>query len=162
MAALATFCALLLILSALHKAQARPRLTGTVGQLTGTGPVGAGLLLLIAGVIELFAGLALLVAPLRLVGAVAAVALWSGYALALARRHGTALDCGCDLAARTRPVTLATILRPVLLAAAAGLVALLPATAFTLETPFAAAGLLALYLGASELLAIPRPHWRHA
>jgi hypothetical protein len=44
----------------------------------------------------------------------------------------------------------------------AGCIALVPAAPFTLDAPFAAAGLLALYLGASELLAIPAPHWRHA
>jgi hypothetical protein len=44
----------------------------------------------------------------------------------------------------------------------AGCVALLPSTPFTLDAPFAAAGLLALYLGASELLAIPAPHWKTA
>jgi uncharacterized membrane protein HdeD (DUF308 family) len=44
----------------------------------------------------------------------------------------------------------------------AGAVALLPPAPFTLDAPFAAAGLLALYLGASELLAIPSPHWRTA
>ena len=106
--------------------------------------------------------LGLLVTSLRAPAALAAALLWAGYALALARRRGETLDCGCDLAARARPVTGWLIVRPAALAGLAILVSTLPAAAMTLDAPFAAAGLLALYLGASELLAIPRPAWRTA
>lgn len=160
MAALALFCAALLAASALHKAMTRERLVAATARLAGVGPVPALLLLILAGTLELVAAACLLAPPLRVAGAVIAALVWSTYALALARRRGETLDCGCDLAARSKPVTTALVLRPAALAVLAGIVALLPEAPFTLDAPFAAAGFLALYLGASELLAIPAPYWK--
>ncbi|GEN98637.1 hypothetical protein NSE01_04700 [Novosphingobium sediminis] len=162
MAALALFCAALLAASAVHKALERGRLIEATARLTGVSPVPAQLLLIHAGTLELVAAGCLLVPPLRTAGAVIAALVWSSYALALARRRGETLDCGCDLAARSKPVTTAIVLRAAGLAVLAGIVALTPDTPFTLDAPFAAAGLLALYLGASELLAIPAPQWKAA
>jgi uncharacterized membrane protein HdeD (DUF308 family) len=162
MAALILFCALLLAASALHKATARDRLAVATAKLAGTGALGGQLLLIVAGTLEIVATLCLLVEPLRMTGALIAAALWAGYALALARRRGQTLDCGCDLAARAKPVTWTLVLRSAGLALLAGGIALLPQVPFTLDAPFAAAGLLALYLGASELLAIPAPQWKNA
>lgn len=162
MAAVILFCAALLAASALHKATARDRLAAAAAKLAGTGALGGQLLLIVAGTIEVVAATCLLIEPLRLAGALIAAALWAGYGLALARRHGQTLDCGCDLAARAKPVTWALVLRSAALAVLAGGVALLPTTTFTLDAPFAAAGLLALYIGASELLAIPSPQWKTA
>lgn len=162
MAALVLFCAGLLAASALHKALARERLAQAAARLAGVGAVPGLLLLVLAGTLEVVAAACLLAPPLRVVGAVMAALVWGAYALALARRRGETLDCGCDLAARAKPVTTAQVLRAGALAMIAGCIALVPAAPFTLDAPFAAAGLLALYLGASELLAIPAPHWRHA
>jgi hypothetical protein len=162
MAAVILFCAALLVASALHKATARDRLAAAAAKLAGTGALGGQLLLIVAGTVEVVAATCLLIEPLRLAGALIAAALWAGYGLALARRHGQTLDCGCDLAARAKPVTWALVLRSAALAVLAGGVALLPTTTFTLDAPFAAAGLLALYIGASELLAIPSPQWKTA
>jgi hypothetical protein len=162
MAAVILFCAALLAASALHKATARDRLAAAAAKLAGTGALGGQLLLIVAGTVEVVASTCLLIEPLRLAGALIAAALWAGYGLALARRHGQTLDCGCDLAARAKPVTWALVLRSAALAVLAGGVALLPTTTFTLDAPFAAAGLLALYIGASELLAIPSPQWKTA
>lgn len=162
MAALILFCALLLTASALHKATARERLAAATAKLAGTGALAGQLLLIVAGTAEIVAAACLLIEPLRPSGALIAAALWAGYALALARRRGQTLDCGCDLAARAKPVTWALVLRSAALALLAGILALLPAAPFTLDAPFAAAGLLALYLGASELLAIPSPRWKAA
>lgn len=162
MAAVILFCAALLAASALHKATARDRLAAAAAKLAGTGALGGQLLLIVAGTAEIVAAICLLIEPLRLAGALIAAALWAGYGLALARRHGQTLDCGCDLAARAKPVTWALVLRSAALAVLAGGVALLPTTTFTLDAPFAAAGLLALYIGASELLAIPSPQWKTA
>jgi len=162
MAALILFCALLLAGSALHKATARERLATATAKLAGTGALGGQLLLIVAGTVEIVAALCLLIEQLRMPGALIAAALWAGYAFALARRHGQTLDCGCDLAARAKPVTWALVLRSAVLALLAGGIALLPAAPFTLDAPFAAAGLLALYIGASELLAIPAPQWKTA
>jgi hypothetical protein len=162
MAALTVFCALLLAASALHKANARERLATATARLAGTGALGGQLLLIVAGTAELTAAACLLIAPLHMAGALIAAVLWAVYGLALARRRGETLDCGCDLAARAKPVTWALVLRAAVLSLLAGAVALLPAAPFTLEAPFAAAGLLALYLAGTELLAIPSPHWRTA
>ncbi|KQN04682.1 hypothetical protein ASE85_06675 [Sphingobium sp. Leaf26] len=161
MAALPLFLALLLGGSALHKALDRRRLGGAAERLAGT-PLSTGPLLLIAaGVAEGTAALCLLLAPLRLVGALVALLLWALYAMLLLRRRGQSLDCGCDLVARERPVGAGQIARPALLAGLAALTALLPPTPFTLDAPFAAAGFLALWLGAAEILVIPRPVWRN-
>lgn len=162
MAALALFCAALLAASGLHKVLARERLAAATARLAGVSAVPAQLLLILAGTLELAAAALLLAPPLRMAGAVIAALVWSTYALALARRRGETLDCGCDLAARSKPVTTALVLRAAGLAILAGVVAVLPETPFTLDAPFAAAGLLALYLGASELLAIPAPQWKAA
>ncbi|WP_421846616.1 MauE/DoxX family redox-associated membrane protein [Novosphingobium sp.] len=162
MAALVLFCAALLAASALHKALSRERLTEASARLAGVGPVPAQLLLILAGTLELVAAACLLAAPVRVLGGVIAALVWGTYALALARRRGETLDCGCDLAARSKPVSTALVLRAAGLAVLAGIVALLPDAPFSLDAPFAAAGLIALYLGASELLAIPAPYWKTA
>jgi uncharacterized membrane protein YphA (DoxX/SURF4 family) len=160
MAALTLFLALLLGASALHKALDHRRLAIAAARLAGvTGQAGP-LLLIVASVAETMAALCLLVPPLRLAGAGIAVLLWLAYALLLLRRRGEALDCGCDLVARERPVGLSQIARPVLLLLLALVVALAPQGPFTLDTPFAAIGFLALWFGAAELLAIPQPIWR--
>lgn len=162
MAALTLFCALLLIASAAHKALAQARLAPVAARLAGTG-VGLGpVLLVLAGAGEVAAAAFLLIAPLRPIGAALAAAIWTTYALLLWRKRGATLDCGCDLAARAKPVTNALTARPAALAALAILVSTLPAAPLTLDAPFAAAGFFALYLGLSELLATPRPAWRTA
>lgn len=160
MAALTIFCAMLLAGSALHKAMARERLAAAAAKLAGAGPALGPVLLVLAGAVELIAAVCLLIEPLRVAGGIAAAALWAGYAIMLMRRRGETLDCGCDLNARAKPVTAMLAARPAVLSALAILVSTLPAAPVTLDAPFAAAGLLALYLGASELLAIPRPAWR--
>jgi len=162
MAALILFCAALLAASALQKATARDRMAAATAKLAGTGALAGQLLLIVAGTIEVVAATCLLIEPLRLAGAVIAAALWAGYGLVLARHHGQTLDCGCDLAARAKPVTWALVLRSSALSLLVGSIALLPAGPFMLDAPFAAAGLLALYVGASELLAIPSPQWKTA
>lgn len=162
MAALTLFCALLLAGSAVHKAYERDRLITATSRLAGVGAVAGLLLLILAGTVELVAAACLLIAPLHFAGALIAASLWAAYSLALGRHHGEKLDCGCDLAARAKPVTLPLILRPAALAALAAIVAFTPHATMTIDAPFAAAELLALYLGASEILAIPRPAWRTA
>jgi uncharacterized membrane protein YphA (DoxX/SURF4 family) len=160
MAALSLFLAMLLGVSALHKAIDRKRLGTAAARLMGaTAPAGP-LLLIAGGVAETTASLCLLIGPLRSVGAIIALLLWALYALLLLRRRGQSLDCGCDLVAREQPVGWVQIARPALLAGLAALVILLPQPPFTLDAPFAAAGFLALWFGAAELFAIPQPVWR--
>lgn len=161
MAALPLFLTLLLGTSALHKAVDRQRLSGAAMRLAGTPASTGPLLLIAAGVAEGTAALCLLLAPLRPAGACIALLLWTLYTLLLLRRRGQSLDCGCDLVARERPIGWVQIARPALLASLAALATLLPPTPFTLDAPFAAAGFLALWFGAAEILAIPRPVWRN-
>jgi len=161
MASVTLFLALLLSGSALHKAFHRERLSLAAGKLTGL-PRQGHLVLVVAGTIELAAALCLLAPGLHVTGALLAAALWAGYAGALAVRYGQTLDCGCDLAAREKPVGRTLVARPALLALLAVVVAALPPAPIGVEAPFAAAGLLALYLAVSELLAIPLPRWRNA
>ncbi len=159
MVALATFIALLLAGSALHKAVAHDRLALVAGKLAGIRSQGL-LLLIVAGTLELVAAACLSVPVLRPTGGLIAVAIWSGYSIALLLRRGETLDCGCDLVAREKPVDWPLIARPAALALLAFFVSTLPAGSIGVDTPFAAVGLVALYLAGSELLAIPHPRWR--
>lgn len=148
--------AALLASSVAQKAFERQRMTAATARIVGSGLPAAALLLLLAACLELLAGLALLVPALRSGGAAAAAAIWLGYGLALARRRGETLDCGCDLVARERPVDRFAIARPLVLAIAGAVVALTPVTAWTLDTPFAASALLALWFAAGEIHSIPK------
>ncbi len=159
MAALPLFLALLLACAAAHKVLSRDRLTVAAGRLTGLRRQGQ-LVLIAAGCVELIAALALTIPPLQPTGALIAAGLWAAYAVALLRLRGQTLDCGCDLVAREKPVDWPLIARPALLASLATVVAVVPPRDFALDAPFAAVAMLALYLAASELLAIPHPRWR--
>lgn len=157
MAGLWLFLVLLLAGSAAHKLAARDRLALAAARLTGV-PLALGpALLLGAATIEVLAAAAMLASPLRIAGALAAAALWSGYAMALVARRGEVLDCGCDLALREKPVGAVAFGRPALLAALALAIVLAPASTFAFDTPFAALALLAVYFAASELAALPPP-----
>ncbi|WP_225010326.1 MauE/DoxX family redox-associated membrane protein [Novosphingobium percolationis] len=160
MTALPLFLALVLGGSALHKALDRQRLASAAARLVGVRPSHGLLLLVAAAGVEAIAALCLLAPALRSTGGLLAAGLWVLYGLALARRRGETLDCGCDLVARERPVATWQIVRAFALAALALLVSALPAAGFGLDAPFAAAAFLALYLAASELSAIPHPRWR--
>lgn len=155
MAALLLFLALLLAISAMHKLAARERLSVSAARLAGLPAALGPALLLAAATIEGLAAAALLTPSLHRAGAIAAAGLWGLYAAALAARRGAVLDCGCDLVRRERPVGPFAIARAALLAAAALLVAVLPPAALTIEAPFAALALLALYAAAAELAALP-------
>ena len=160
MASLYLFLAMVLGASALHKAVDLQRLGTAAARLAGAAEPMGPLLLIAAGVTEMTAALCLLIEPLRLAGATVAMLLWALYALLLLRRRGQSLDCGCDLVAREREIGWVHIFRPLMLAILAVPVTLLPDPVFTLDAPFAAAGFLALWFGAAELLAIPQPAWR--
>jgi hypothetical protein len=156
---ISTFLALLLAGSALHKVVARDRLALVAAKLAGAHGQGL-LLLIVAGTIEFVAAICLMIAPLHQTGALLAAVVWFAYGGVLLRQRGKTLDCGCDLVAREKPVDWPLVARPAALATLALIVSTLPVPVFGIETPFAAAGLLALYLAGSELLAIPHPRWR--
>lgn len=162
MRALALFLALVLALSAAHKAQSPDRLATATGRLAGvSGPL-ATVLMVLSGAIEAVAALCLVLPGATMAGALIAAWLWTIYGLAMVRRRGETLDCGCDLVARPHPVGLPQIVRPLVLAALAlvlGLLPLPPSDSLAIDV-MAAFGALALYLAALELMAIPRPRWR--
>lgn len=156
MLAISLFLAALLATSAIHKVLDRERLGAVVARLTRVSLPLSAVLLALAATVEALAAIALLAPPLRAGGALVAVALWCGYALALFRQRGAVLDCGCDLVARERPVDAFAILRPMLLAALALLtIAMPPLAGWSIEAPFAALALLSLWFAAGELHSIP-------
>lgn len=155
MASLALFLALVLVGAATHKAISRDRLAHAVERLLGLPAPSAVLVLVLAAVLEGLAALALLIPATQPAGAAGAAMIWTLYALALLRRRGAVLDCGCDFERRDKPVGGLTILRPAVLAVLALGCALVPPGGWTIETPFAAAALLALWFAASELAALP-------
>lgn len=149
------FLALVLVGAAIHKIAAWRRLGISAARLAGTA-VGQGLLLLaVAGTVEVIAALALLIPTLHGLGVVLAAMLWAIYALALFRRRGETQDCGCDLMEREKPVGLFAIARPLVLAGLAVLTLVVPDGGWSVETPFAALALLALYIAGSELAVLP-------
>ncbi len=158
---LVLFMALLLAASAAHKGIERQRLATASARLTGVSAHYGPFVLLVAAAVEVLAALALALPDLHAGGALAAAGLWSLYGLALLRRRGETLDCGCDLIARERLVGAAAILRPAMLAALAFLLglALLTGTAelapWTVDAPFAALALLALWFAAAEIVSLP-------
>lgn len=157
MAALSLFLALLLAVSAGHKYMARTQLAPVAAKLAGVPAALGPVLLLAAALLEAGAALALMVDATHDYGAWAAAAVWSLYALALARRYGQSLDCGCDFTRRARPVGLAAVARPLILALVALAMAYSPPAAFAADTIFAALAWLALYFAASELATLPSP-----
>ena len=154
-AALAFFLAMVLAISAGHKLIDRRRLAAATARLAGVpAPLGTPLMLS-AAACETLAALGLAIPPLRMGGALVAAALWTIYALALLRHRGGPLDCGCDFVRREKPVDTVAIFRPALLAALALVIAFAPAAPMTLDAPFAAMALYALWVAASELSALP-------
>lgn len=157
MSGIVLFLTLLLAGSVVHKALARERLSVSAARLVGGGPLAGVLVLAMAGTLELMAALALLVTPLKDVGAILAAAIWGGYALALLLRKGETLDCGCDFSSRERPVGWFAIIRPVVLSVVALGTTAMAEAEWSIDAPFAAAAMLALYLAAAELAAAA-PH----
>lgn len=154
MAELSLFLALVLAMAAGHKLLDRERLAASATALTGA-PVALGVpISLAAAAYEAAVALALLFPATRLAGAMLAAVLWSVYGIALMRRLGSTLDCGCNFAARAKPVDAFAVLRAFALAALAMTVLLTPAMPLTLLSPFAALGFLALYLALGEIMAI--------
>lgn len=156
MTALSLFLALVLMVSAAHKLAAPQRMAEAAARLCGVSPALGTPLAFAAAALEAISSIAVLLEGTHLGGAMAAGTLWCGYGALLFARRGQRLDCGCDLAARTSPVGTIAIVRPFALAAMALLVALVPGSlSFTVETPFAALALLALWFAVAELSALP-------
>ena len=153
-APLILFLALLLGVSAGHKLVAHASLAPVAARLIGVAVPLVPVVLFAAAAVEALSALALLAAPAP-IGAGLAASLWSAYALALWRRRGQRLDCGCDFVRRERPIGAAAIGRPALLALLA-LLSLATPFVWSPDAPFAAFALLALWFAAAELSALPQ------
>jgi hypothetical protein len=125
---LTMFLVLLLGLAAIHKALRRTRTQRATADLTGLGWRGAGLAAAAAAVSEAAAAGLLLNPSSRMVGALLAAALWTGYSAMIARALLAGrrdLDCGCSFGAAHRPLGHFQLLRSLLLVVLASLVAAL-------------------------------------
>jgi hypothetical protein len=160
----ALFLALVLAMSSAQKLAARQRAGVATANLLGIPIAQAQILALAAVLIEALAALALLFMETRPLGAAIAAGLWTVYALALvaAKRRGIAFDCACSFGARAKPVDAFALGRAFGLLAAAVAVMLAPTGGFDAGALFAALGIVALYLAAGELAALPNPHWKVA
>jgi hypothetical protein len=154
MTELSLFLALVLTMAAAHKVMERDRLATAAAKLTGASTALGPVISLGASALEAMAALALLFPSSRVVGALLAASLWGVYSLALMRRFGTPLDCGCSFASREKPVDALAIARAVGLATLALAVFMIPAQPFALLSIFAALGFFALYLAMGELTSI--------
>lgn len=156
MAALTLFLALVLATSAGHKLAAPQRMADAAARLSGLPSATGQALAFAAAGFEAVAALALLLPFTHTGGAMAAGALWCGYGALLFMRRGQRLDCGCDLAGRSKPVDAFAIARPLFLAGLALLVAFQSATfVWAVDAPFAGLALLTLWFAAAELGALP-------
>jgi len=157
---LAIFLAMVLAISATHKLARPERISIAMAKLSGMSPSVASTVVYGVAALEFLAATALLFAQSRAIGAIFAALIWFAYGIALLRKSGTSLDCGCDFSTREKPIGAFDILRACGLSALAVLVTLMPATTATIITPFAIFGFLALYLAMGELAAIPKPQER--
>lgn len=154
MAEISIFLALVLAISAGHKLIERERLAASAAALTGAPPAMGATISLAAAACEAATALCLIFPATHTTGALLAVLLWLAYGAALWRRLGTALDCGCNFAARSNPVDRFAVVRALGLATIAGATILAPTHPLTIVSPFAALGFLALYLALGEIMSI--------
>lgn len=162
MGALTLFLALVLLMSAGHKLVERDRMAIAAARLTGATQAIGLVISLGAAACEAMAALALLLAASLKVGGLLAALIWSAYGVALARRFGTTLDCGCSFASHERPVDVFAVARAFGLAALALSCFALPGGAISILSVFAAFGFLALYLALGEIASITIPNRKSA
>ena len=155
MAEMALFLAVILAISAVHKVAQPTRLTQAMAKLSGISADLAPSVILGIAALEFLTALALIFEQSRVIGAAFATLIWLAYGLALLRKSGTSLDCGCDLAAREKPVGPFMISRALVLSGLALLVTQFPSPQPTIISGFAVAGLLSLYVALGELIANP-------
>lgn len=157
MYALALLLALVLGSAAAHKLIARPRLARATGRLLRVNESLALPAMLAAAAVEAAAAIALLIPATQSLGALIALMLWLGYAVALHlahRRGDDSFDCGCNFGTSRKGIDRFTRLRPVGLGLLAMLVILYPGAPDVIA-PFAALALFIMYLAAAELAALP-------
>lgn len=157
MYAMAFLLALVLGSAAVHKLIARPRLARATGRLLRVNESLALPAMFAAAAIEATAAVALLIPATQQLGALLALLLWLGYAVALHRAHrrgDAAFDCGCNFGKSRHGIDRFTRLRPLALGLLAAIVMVFPGGP-DVVAPFAGFALFAMYLAAAELAAIP-------
>lgn len=160
MAELSLFLTLVLLMSAAHKILEPERLTIAAVRLTGA-PASLGPVVNVGvSALEVASAVALMFAEAHPVGALLAALIWSCYGVALASRFGTALDCGCSFASREKRIGLLAVARAFGLSLLALVAVAMPTSSLSLLSPFAAIGLLALYIAFGELSSIFIPERR--
>ena len=161
---LASFEAVLLLASGLHKMIRRDRTQAVVREFAGVPRHFAPFAVVAVALLELLASVLLWTPSHRVVGGTLAVLIWGGYlalilrAIAQGRRD---VDCGCTFGAAQRPLGVFQVARNVVLTGAALLVA--AGSAATVTGPVvasqipAALVLLALYVALDQAMALTPP-----
>jgi hypothetical protein len=158
---LAAFQALLLLASGLHKLIRRDRTQAVVHEFAGVPRYLAPFAVVIVAVAEMLASLLLWTPSYRVVGGLLAALVWGGYlslilrAIAQGRRD---VDCGCTFGAGRRPLGVFQVVRNVMLAGTAMLVAAGSAASGTgaviASQILAAFALLALYGALDQVMSL--------
>jgi Methylamine utilisation protein MauE len=160
-AQMATFQAMLLAASAVHKAARWTHSRNLMRQFAGVPGVLAGTSLGVATAAELAAGAQLLVPAFRTTGAVLAALIWTLYVALIVRaivQGRRDVDCGCSFGPTSRPLGSYQIARNLVLAALALFIAWVSAFggAVPAQGTFALGGLalLALYGALDQVMAL--------
>jgi hypothetical protein len=160
-AQMATFQAMLLAASAVHKAARWTHSRNLMRQFAGVPGVLAGTSLGVATAVELAAGAQLLVPAFRTTGAVLAALIWTLYVALIVRaivQGRRDVDCGCSFGPTSRPLGSYQIARNLVLAALALFVAWVSAFggAVPAQGTFVLGGLalLALYGALDQVMAL--------
>jgi Methylamine utilisation protein MauE len=160
-AQMATFQAMLLAASAVHKAARWTHSRNLMHQFAGVPGVLAGTSLGVATAVELAAGAQLLVPAFRTTGAVLAALIWTLYVALIVRaivQGRRDVDCGCSFGPTSRPLGSYQIARNLVLAALALFIAWVSAFggAVPAQGTFVLGGLalLALYGALDQVMAL--------
>jgi hypothetical protein len=160
-AQMATFQAMLLAASAVHKAVRWTHSRNVMRQFAGVPGVLAGTSLGVATAVELAAGAQLLVPAYRTTGAVLAALIWSLYVALIVRavvQGRRDVDCGCSFGPTSRPLGSFQIARNLVLAALAVFIAWVSASGGSVpaQGTFVLGGLalLTLYGALDQVMAL--------
>ena len=160
-AQMATFQAMLLAASAVHKAVRWTHSLSVMRQFAGVPGVLAGTSLGVATAVELAAGGLLMVPAYRTTGAVVAAFIWTLYVALIVRaivQGRRDVDCGCSFGPTSRPLGTFQIARNLVLAALALFIAWVSAFGGAVPTQgtFVLGGLalLALYGALDQVMAL--------
>jgi hypothetical protein len=158
---MATFQAMLLAASAVHKAVRWTHSRNVMRQFAGVPGVLAGTSLGVATAVELAAGALLMVPAYRTTGAVLAALIWTLYVALIVRavvQGRRDVDCGCSFGPTSRPLGSFQIARNLVLAALAVFIAWVSASGGSVpaQGTFVLGGLalLALYGALDQVMAL--------